>query len=747
MLTDPPGPRAGRVKDALTTDLKHMLGRCSELMQSEFPPLVDRALQRIDDTLYDFADKAESDRTYFAHFDAQRRLRRERANLKRRFLRNMADTIELFQEGARTRGMAEEQSFDSESLTLVGDKDLEESLVLSNMVSKADSRYLTQLTALTRHFAALLGRPGLRDKDTPISPTAITDAFASALRSLEDLDLSTVLVVHKIFDQQVMDGLGAYYDRCLAFAVSQGLDPSVPGHEIIKHADRDAPAAEPDESPADAPAARRPGVQSTSDQRQNTAPGRAPGGGSEPASTGLGAPASACNFETLRRVLAEARQMPVERPDVGTMATADLIALLSNVQPEVALQAAESALTPSALRSVVGDRLNASMDPRAPSQLAPTDEDTLDLMFLLFEQLLVSQDIPDPIKILVSRLQIPYVKIALLDRQFFDDPDYPARRLLNTVALASIGWSEAGPGCDQELYPLIEQIVGRIVMAPDIEPALFVTLERQLSEYARAERDRAAAVEHRTLRDAEARSLRTDALRQARSMIDAQRKTHGGLPAVVDTILERGWTDAMVRAYAESGRKGRDWLDGERILRDLLWSVAPKRDPEERRELLRRIPELLRDLGEQLSAAVVDQQLIARWLKELRSVHIRALRGEAPSTLSASAGSAGARAEVPSDDRGPRLALAGESAHLPPGCWLDIVSDDGSTQRFKLAWRGVDDAGPMLFVDRGGRKAFELPAAELDALLKEGLATVIGTGEEPLVDRAMVAVRQSLSIH
>jgi hypothetical protein len=53
----------------------------------------------------------------------------------------------------------------------------------------------------------------------------------------------------------------------------------------------------------------------------------------------------------------------------------------------------------------------------------------------------------------------------------------------------------------------------------------------------------------------------------------------------------------------------------------------------------------------------------------------------------------------------------------------------------------------MLFVARGGRKAFESPAAELEARLEQGLATVIGTGEPPLVDRAMEAVRHSLSIH
>jgi len=46
----------------------------------------------------------------------------------------------------------------------------------------------------------------------------------------------------------------------------------------------------------------------------------------------------------------------------------------------------------------------------------------MDLVFLLFEQILAGGDMPDPIKVLVSRLQIPYVKVALMDSHWSTRP-------------------------------------------------------------------------------------------------------------------------------------------------------------------------------------------------------------------------------------------------------------------------------------------------------------------------------------
>ncbi len=751
MRLDPPSSSDKARTAPAVSALQRMLGQCTELLQRELPPLVDAALQRVDDALYDFADKSESDRSYAIYFEAQRRLRHERANLKRRFLRNLTETVALFQDGAHALDLAPEHSFDSEDLELLGDRDLEESLVLTNMISKAETRYLRSLRDLARHFASLIGRPSLRQRDLPVGPTAIANAFAAALRAVDDLDLSTILVVFKIFDQQVMDRLDGFYNTCIGFAVAQGLMPPTRKHEIIKTDEWPRATASAVAGNAAGAAAHQPAAgagrsgQAASAGQFGVGAARDSGG-----ERGVGAVAhdplhshtesQASVFDALREMLAGARQTGPDGGALATLSTVDLIDVLSRVQPEAASRADDAALTPSALRAAVGARLRASMDPNAPQRLAPTDEDTMDLVFLLFEQILAGGDMPDPIKVLVSRLQIPYVKVALMDSGFFDAAEHPARRLLNRIGTASIGWNESDRDQDGGLYALIEHLVERVVTELHSDPALFDRLDRELAAHATGAEQQLAAAEQRIVRQAAARNLRQSARRRARALLRAREDEIAALPPVVGTILEQGWLEAMLQAHAAGGEQDRQWRLGERVLADLLWSVSPKTDAAERRELLRRIPELLRDLRNCLGTAIADQQLLARWFKELQTVHIAALRGQADAGPSPGARSAITGATPTT------LADGGDADALPVGCWLGLMRDDGSLHRFKLAWRG--DAGdPLLFVDRLGQKGFELPKPELEALLAQDLAVVIGTGDQPVVDRAIAAVRQSLRVH
>ncbi|MCG6943020.1 MAG: DUF1631 domain-containing protein [Thiohalocapsa sp.] len=745
MASDQPAPPDAQRIAFPPATLQRMLGHCTERLQRELPPLVDSALQRVDDALYEFADKAESDRSYASYFEAQRYLRHRRTNLKRRFLRNLTDTVALFQDAAHNLRLTSERSFDSADLQILAEKDLEESLVLTNMISKAETRYIRPLRDLTRHFGQLIARPELDQRDVPVSPTAIANAFAAALRSIDALDLSTVLVVHKIFDQQVMDRLDAFYAGCVEYALAQGLSPSSRRHEIVKNGDQASPA----EAQAaathnhDAPTEAQGPAASTEHATLGAVPTARRAAASSPTTdTAAGHDSAASMFEALRQMLAGARHIDPNRSPQATLATQDLIALLSGVEPETAQQAADVALAPTALRNAVGDRLRASMDPTQPRRLAPNDEDTMDLVFLLFEQLLAGNDMPDAIKVLVSRLQIPYVKLALIDQNFFDDPEHPARRLLNLIAQASIGWNESDRDQDDGLYARIDHLVQRVVTEMYTDPALFSALEHELAQHVTGAQAQAALAEQRVVRQAAARNARRGARRRALALVEA-RTSREDLPRIVRTILEEAWLEAMVRADADGGEQDRRWRAGKRVLEDLVWSVAPKRDAAERRELLRRIPELLRDLRACLGTVIVDQQLLARWLKELQTVHIAALRGQSATDLDGelrreTGGDAGAVLH-------PTRTTPNDADALPVGCWLGVARDDGSIQRFKLAWRG--EAGdPLLFVDCLGRKGFELPQPELEALLGQDLATVIGTGEVPLVDRAMEAVRQSLSI-
>jgi len=101
------------------------------------------------------------------------------------------------------------------------------------------------------------------------------------------------------------------------------------------------------------------------------------------------------------------------------------------------------------------------------------DEDVINLVALLFEFILNDHAVPDAFKALIARLQIPMLKLAVLDKSLFSRAGHPARRLLNEIASAAIGWSPAEGNPRDSLYLRIEQVVQRLLNDFAEDPAIF----------------------------------------------------------------------------------------------------------------------------------------------------------------------------------------------------------------------------------------------------------------------------------
>lgn len=752
--------RAGQAPPVLV----RMLERFSRILLGDLAVLIDNALQRIDDALQDRADKAESDQLYASYFTALRQLRLERSNLKRGYLRNLSDAFLLFQDAAQRVNLAAHPHVDSQRLELVKDKDLEESLVLSNMISKAENRYFHALHDLTRHFTNLTGRPALRQQEIPVSPTAICNALSTAVKSVENFELSTALIIYKVFDKQVMDNLTPVYAQCVELATSQGLEPSA-RHKSINNPSVVRPRRSPAgrgpveagsaEIAGEASSASRPDLLPQFNPETLSAAGVAPATGTDSAPSDA-SKAPPVSFQQLCLLLHD-RRRDVEPPnDTPLLETQELMTVLSRLQQQFA---ADEAIPPSVLRQTVADELvlgeaptpsEASSDALADSRrrLERSDEDAMDLVFLLFEQLLGAPDIPDSVKVLISRLQLPYVKLAIMEPAFFDQPQHPARSLLNHIGEASLGWNDDGERGGDGLYARIANIVERVITEFHSEPSLFQALDNGLAAYLDEQQRQAQAAERRMLRGIGEERQQHAARRHVMQIIDQRLPPRAVIPVAVASIIYDGWVEVMLQAHSRDGERGPGWQHALGVLDQLIWSIRPKQDPAERRELLRQIPQLLRDLRTGLSEVLPDQQLLEPWLKELQGVYIAALRGPAPETVSETL-PATAPPETSEQDAS-RLGGAPTSAMdpgaLPVGTWIDIMRTDDIRLRVKLAWRS-DDGHDLLFVDRLGRKAFELSRRNLYTLFEQDLAAVISDGSIGIVDRAMHAVRESLSVH
>jgi hypothetical protein len=670
---------------------------CRDLVLAEMPSLLDGLFRRMDEALKDLADKAESDARFRACLDVMQRLRRRRTAFKSRFLAELdagwaaldADAIMPIEPRPGPPRV--------EEAAPAGQR--EEGLVLANLVSKAESRYRTELEALRGLVAARRGREIKDIGSDPLGPFAICEAFRTTLQSIGGLDLSTRLVLYKLFDKQVMDALGGLYARCLACV--------------------DAPAF-----PGASPVPSVPDAQAPS------------GGGASSA------------FDRLRLLLRGRRGYSRSAPGAVLVQTEELLSVLSRLEAQSARGAVDASQV-DLLRRRLREELRLRVGPSVGCALVQADEDTLDLVFLLFERILRGRALPDAIKALIARLQIPIAKVALADKSFFEDRDHPARRVLNHLAETARGWVDDGERSPEGVYGRIRWAVEEVLAGYGGDPDIFARLDAVLCVPLAREREQARASEAGARRALEERERRVGVQALVRGVIDERLGAYDEVPDVVSSLVYEGWEQVMLAAYGDGGTAGARWRSALATLDRLLWSVQPKLVDEDRRELLRGIPELLRVLRESLAEVAYDPRRLAAGFRELQALHIAALRrAEGPGGVATEASRhAPARALPPGGPAPVSVGGRGKGAERPPaaglriGSWVEMRRGEGP-MRAKLAWHGAA-SGLHLFVDRRGQKAMEVGEEDLQTLFAQGMAVIVDE-ETPLVDRALQTLVQSL---
>ncbi|MBL4661098.1 MAG: DUF1631 family protein [Alcanivoracaceae bacterium] len=78
---------------------------------------------------------------------------------------------------------------------------------------------------------------------------------------------------------------------------------------------------------------------------------------------------------------------------------------------------------------------------KSQQYLEQQDRDTINLVTMLFQLIIGNRNIPDPIKISLTKLQIPFLKAAIQDDSLLANKQHPAQILLDLISHSSIGWS------------------------------------------------------------------------------------------------------------------------------------------------------------------------------------------------------------------------------------------------------------------------------------------------------------------
>jgi len=233
----------------------------------------------------------------------------------------------------------------------------------------------------------------------------------------------------------------------------------------------------------------------------------------------------------------------------------------------------------------------------------------IEVVAMMFQSILMEERIPAHLRVWFARLQMPVLRVAVAEPEFFSSMEHPARRLIDRMGAVVMGFDGASDHVGPELEKEIRRVVQVIEAFPDTGKRVFQTvlkefetfLEKYLvedSEVTRQAATLAAQIEQRE-------ALGVQYTIELRKMLNEVEVDAG-----IRDFLFHVWADVLATTSVRHGAGS----DAVRVVReaatDLLWTASTKATRAERAEVIRRLPPLLTVLRQGMSTTGMtsDQQ-------------------------------------------------------------------------------------------------------------------------------------------
>jgi Protein of unknown function (DUF1631) len=225
------------------------------------------------------------------------------------------------------------------------------------------------------------------------------------------------------------------------------------------------------------------------------------------------------------------------------------------------------------------------------------DKAVIEVVALIFDNILTEERIPASIRVWFARLQMPVLRTAVADPGFLASAEHPARQLIDRMGACALGFDAAVS--PEPLEREIKRIVQVIEQYPDTGRRVFELMLKEFEEYLAKHlqaQPRAAQVATVAQQLEQREALTVQYTIEMRRML--------GQVAVREPVrdfLFRTWSEVMAQAALKYGDKDPRTLRIREVPGDLLWASSAKGSRHERAQVISKVPALI----EQLRAGMV----------------------------------------------------------------------------------------------------------------------------------------------
>ena len=221
-----------------------------------------------------------------------------------------------------------------------------------------------------------------------------------------------------------------------------------------------------------------------------------------------------------------------------------------------------------------------------------SEKASIEIVALMFQSILAEDRIPAAVRVWFARLQMPVLRLALSEPEFFDSLQHPARRLIDRMGSCVLGF-EADVS-SAELETEIKRVVQVIEQYPETGRRVFQLvydefqkfLSKFLSEQTHTQKVVGVAQQ--------VEEKETAAIQYTIEM----RNMLGTMPVreEIRDYLFKVWAEVLAIAAVKYGTQHEDTINLKQVAADLVWAAAAKPNRAERARVIQDLPVLLKKL-------------------------------------------------------------------------------------------------------------------------------------------------------
>lgn len=552
-----------------------------------------------DDLFYDLSNRASSNNEQTLYFESMREIRIKKQGVINAFQQALTNNFLHLIEGKQTElSQPNAGNNNTTNLSLVENDDLEIELAISSMATRTRKLYLSTLYELTLRLDHLFPQVEVTEKNNPLDPEHICHAFAYACKNQLEISIKPQIIIFKQFERYVLNQLGHCYSDANQLLINTGILPKIP-----RNLQR---AAE------------------TPDNKQPKSGEKPPAQEQKPT---YDESAYQFNLSELTNILSNVRTID-SAPTLShyasysnnpgpEMGAAELVHLLTKAQTMV--DEAHNAQQPKNYLHPVVSQLLTQNHPEEPQSLKQLEDDIINLVAMFFEFILEDENISFAIRAQISRLQIPILKVAIRDNNFFNDSTHPARRLIDTIAEVGIALDENKPLKRDSVYQKIKSIIQTINNQYTFDESIFATLLDELTQVINKEQRKSALIEQRTSQ-AESGKSQIKLARAAARKILIKKLHNTALPDEVRDFLVNTWFNALIITYLKYGEESSEWVDASQTVDDLIWACQQHNDTKALKRISALVPDLLHRISNGLAMVSEHPDSQAIIIKEIEDI-------------------------------------------------------------------------------------------------------------------------------